>query len=225
MGVLRKHSSNLLAMFGKSKEKNVQEFNAARINVAKAINLANAKRSRQHIDEMDEGVVSLNISEHEIIEWFLKGNMKLIHDIWSTALDVVEPDFVLKNEEWEKRFMKSTAVILSWMIAYTFRLEDPEEAGVTPINSKEKTLCIFKGDLGFAGYPPLLKKPETWGGRRAVCDWYGELEAIQEQVEEQLEEELKEELKKAITVAPGGALAGGYRRCGYRNYCRVWGFA
>lgn len=128
-------------------------------------------------------------------------------------LDVLEPEYLVKNEVWVCRFMQSTATVLCWLITYTFRLENPVEAiatrkstGVTPLHAKEKTTCILKGDLLFIGFPDGLQKPETWSARkRAVCPWYGELEGsrqLQEQVAEEVMEELRTELFKPEAKPP-----------------------
>ena len=210
MEIFRKRFDALLTMFWKSKEPDVKQFIEGRLMIWKVVHSANARRNLGRL-EADESSTPI-IYEDEVNEWFLKENMKLVHDVWSTILDVVDTDFMLKNEDWNKVFLKSTSIILAWMITYTFRLENPEEAiktalatGITPLSPKNKSTCIMKGDLQFTGYPNV-NRPESWSGKRGGCSWYGELEgskAIQEQVEEEVDNDLKEEMKKVEEVSKG----------------------
>ncbi|RPB23670.1 hypothetical protein L211DRAFT_849653 [Terfezia boudieri ATCC MYA-4762] len=121
--VLRKRFDALLAMFWKSDTKEIQDFIEGQFDIWKVTSQANARRSLAKVDI--EEVNRPIIWENEIIEYFLKGKMKLIHDVWSNVLDVLEPEYLLKSELWGGRFMQSTATILCWLITYTFRLDDP----------------------------------------------------------------------------------------------------
>ena len=53
------------------------------------------------------------ISEEDINHFFLKDNYQLVSDVWSPILGVLPEDFLAENNEWGKRFLKSTSIILS----------------------------------------------------------------------------------------------------------------
>ena len=133
-----------------------------------------------------------------LIDWedidalFLKGNMKLVSDVWGHILDVVEPGFLLKDCEWGKKMLRSTCIILAWYITYLFQLLDPKgaiEETATGIETTDKTAAIHKGDLGLSTEWPPLKLPVKWG-RRSTVPWYGELvggKGFQDPIREDLE--------------------------------------
>lgn len=209
MAVLRERFDALLTMFWKCQDPGATDFIEGRIAIANITNKANAKRTLVKVD-VDSTSTPI-IFEGEVEEYFLKGNMKLVHDVWGCILDVVEPEFILQNAEWGQKLMRSTATILCWLITATFRLENPEAAiaaavatgAPTAISVKDKTMALAKADIEFTGFPGAnsLRKPANWlVGKRAVFAWYGELEgskALKDAVEEVLEDEVKEEMVKA----------------------------
>lgn len=138
------------------------------------------------------------IDEEDVDELFLKGNMKLVSDVWYHILDVVERELLLKDEEWGKRMLSSTCTILAWYITYLFQLPDPKgfmEGTVTSggIEASDRTKAIHKGDLQISQLWPGLRVPLRWGKRRNSVPWYGELvggRGLQDSVLEDLEVEL-----------------------------------
>ncbi|RPB21213.1 hypothetical protein L211DRAFT_851585 [Terfezia boudieri ATCC MYA-4762] len=188
----------LLVMFWKSDIKEVQEFIEGQFEIWKVTSLANARRSLAKVgfEEVNRPI----IWENEVLEYFLKNKMRLIHDVWSNVLDVLEPEYLFTNEIWGARFMQSTVTILCWLITYTFRLENPmdmistaKSTGVTPLGAKDKTTCILN-------FPDGLQKPASWNRKWTACPWYGELEGsgqLQEQVAEEVINELRTELLKS----------------------------
>lgn len=134
------------------------------------------------------------IDEEDVDELFLKGNMKLVSDVWNYILDVVEPELLLRDEEWGRKMLSSTCTILAWYITYLFQLPDPKGVmeGIGGIEVSDKTKAIHRGDLGFSKEWPMLRIPPKWGKRTNV-PWYGELiggKALQDPVHENLEHEL-----------------------------------
>ena len=153
---------------------------------------SNVQRREPEVVIIDDGVMN---------ERFLKNNMKLITDVWNPILDGVEDGFLLRDNEWGKRFLKSTSIILSWYLTYHFQLDDPKGAmqaeGKGGIDASKKTMAIAKGDLPLVEFPQM-KKPLKWGNRRQV-PWYGELpggKGLLESVKEEIEYQMIEDLVK-----------------------------
>ena len=90
------------------------------------------------------------IDEKDVDELFLKGNMKLVSDVWNYILDVVEPELLLRDEEWTRKMIGSICTILAWYITYLFQLPDSkstiEEVGGIEVGDKAN--AIRKEDIG-----------------------------------------------------------------------------
>ena len=55
------------------------------------------------------------IEPDEVDMMFLRGNVRLVADVWNPILDI-EVDFLLVNPQWSDRFIKKTCVVLGWLI-------------------------------------------------------------------------------------------------------------
>ena len=156
------------------------------------------------------------IDEEYVDELFLKGNMKLVCDVWNHILDVVEQGLLLNDEEWGKRMLSSTCIILAWYITSLFQLPDPKgfmEGAVTSggIEVSDKTRAIHKGDLKLSQQWPALRIPLKWGKRTNV-PWFGELvggKGLVDTIREDLETELVAASAAAMTATGVGSDDGG----------------
>ena len=187
---LRANFDCLLLMFWK--DKNTKPIVDAQIGLWKANQvLTAASRSTRTVNDS----VPI-ISDEDINDFFLKNNYHLVSDIWSPILDVLPVDFLIMNNEWGKKFLKSTCIILSWYITYHFRLQDPlsmiEQGLGSGIETTLKTSAIAKGDLPFTGFPEL-RKPEGKWSKKMNWPWYGQLvgsRTLQDHLEEEIEGEV-----------------------------------
>lgn len=65
------------------------------------------------------------IVEEDVNDLFIKGNMKLVTDVWNVIMDVVEPELLLRYQNWANRLLKTTYTILAWYLTFLFELPDP----------------------------------------------------------------------------------------------------
>ena len=148
------------------------------------------------------------MDEESVNDIFIKGDMKLVSDVWFPIMDVVEEDFLLKDAEWGGKFLKSTCITLGWLITYYFNSADPREfigkenAG-SAIDTADKTAALLKGELPFTGWPQI-RKPVKWGPKMGKCTHYGALvgsRVVEELAKENLEHDIIAECNKPDSVS------------------------
>ncbi|KAF8427505.1 hypothetical protein EV426DRAFT_572183 [Tirmania nivea] len=148
----------------------------------------------------------------EDVEYMLlqEKGMKLVSDIWSPILDVVDIDYICTNPFWGERFYKATATVLAWMLTFHVKSEKAREnanfePGTYPYTADLVSKAIFKADsvLGGGGDAvvgdwPTLKKPVNWTKKRGQLHCYGALKyaKIYSQLAEAAVEEIDEEIGK-----------------------------
>ena len=209
MGTLRNNFDLLLKMFWNCQE--TQGFVNGQLMIAEAKRQAALLRESEGVRVRIKGAAPNTpiIDEDEVNEKFIKGDMKLVSDVWNCVLDVMDEGFLMHNEVWGQRFLKSTCIILSWYITFLFQLPDPKammEGKVTDTNTTladidvtEKTLAIYKGDLELIEWPDF-PTPSKWG-KRVPAIWYGVLvgsKGFEQVVREELEYELGMEYAKSV---------------------------
>lgn len=138
------------------------------------------------------------ISPGDIDKFFLKGNMKLISDIWAPVLDVYDDGVLLKAENvtFAKHIYSATMCILPTFITLVY---EPQPAG--EMTTTVKTNAIINADveileLGF----PRIRRPPKWNRRRQTVTKYGYLSTCLVDRREQ-EEELAEELDECTAAS------------------------
>ena len=145
------------------------------------------------------------IDQDEVNKILIKGDMRLISDVWSYVLDVMDEGFLITNEVWGQRFLKSTCIILSWYITFLFQLPDPkavmEDNFANGIEAANKTTAIYKGDLPLIEWPNF-QQPVKWGNRVPAVS-YGALvgsKGFEQVVPEEGEDELLMEYSKSMNI-------------------------
>lgn len=122
----------------------------------------------------------------EIRHQFLKGNMRLVSDVWYPIIDVVPQDYLLsENNKWAPRLLNATCTVLAWILTHFFRIEGAKEMprfelGQCPVDAGLITASICKSDLGLAlpnDFPPL-NKPTSWKQQKCASSPYGELKGL-----------------------------------------------
>ena len=126
MGTLRDNFDLLLKMFLNCKE--AQGFVNGQLMIAEATKQAALLTASEGVSFHIRGIVPHTpiIHEDEVNKKFIKGDMKLVSDVWNCVFDVMDEGFLMTNEVWGQRFLKSTCIILSWYITYLFQLPDPK---------------------------------------------------------------------------------------------------
>ncbi|KAF8466911.1 hypothetical protein BDZ91DRAFT_793887 [Kalaharituber pfeilii] len=127
IGKLRENFDALLGMFwGCSQAKEWVEANLALNDAQQKVN----QNRNSSIRPMNPALAI--IDENEINEWFIHGNMRLINDVWCPIMDVVPQDYFFSNTEWAQRLLKSTCLILSWLVTYHMSLPNARESLKNP---------------------------------------------------------------------------------------------
>lgn len=150
------------------------------------------------------------IDAEDIEKMFLKGNLELVHDIWSPVLDVVDNDFICMNPIWGERFLKATANVLAWLVTFHMKSDQPRNnskfnPGQYILTAEVVSQAIYKADEvlysnnGCVREWPTIKKPPNWNKRQGVVKLYGALQYVsldEWQMSMALEEDIETEMSK-----------------------------
>ena len=125
-------------------------------------------------------------------------------------MDVVEDNYLIENPEWDLKMLKSTCIILGWLVTYYFNSTDPcafigaKDGGAgSIIDVVDKNTAISKGELLFTTWPEI-RKPMKWGPKMGKCMHYSVLvgsRVAEELAKEDLEHNIITECNKPDSVS------------------------
>ncbi|KAF8418691.1 hypothetical protein EV426DRAFT_704490 [Tirmania nivea] len=158
----------------------------------------------------------LILSGEEIRVKWLKDKVDLISNMWYPIMDVVPENFLMENNFWAERMMKSTCKILSWMVTYFFKIKDADQQMQferCPIAPEWITQAILKSEFPLIPEFPKFRKPGSWLQYKGSYTPYGALkytkiqrEFVDSAMEAEIDRKIRDSESGIVVDAPPAGL-------------------